>query len=123
MKPLPTSIRSIDYYDIYIFIKQPVPCARKTIIILSSVISIFRTDALIQGTLRKKFGMCTVLIIAHRLDTVMDCDRILVMDSGTMIEFDHPHILLQNKKGSLYSMVEQTGQETAELLHKVAAQV
>lgn len=84
---------------------------------------IFRTDALIQETLRKKFRTSTVLTIAHRLDTVMDCDKILVMDSGTMVEFDHPHVLLANKKGCFYSMVEKTGKDMAELLHQVAAQV
>lgn len=84
---------------------------------------ISRTGALIQSTLREKFRTCTVLTIAHRLDTVMECDKILVMDSGTMVEFDHPHVLLRNKKGFLYSLVAQTGQDMADLLHKVAKQV
>lgn len=60
-----------------------------------------QTDGLIQTTIRKKFAECTVLTIAHRLHTVMDSDKVLVMDAGTVKEFDHPHILLQDKVGTI----------------------
>ncbi|KRT78583.1 ABC transporter ATP-binding protein, partial [Oryctes borbonicus] len=81
-----------------------------------------QTDALIQTTIRKKFAECTVLTIAHRLHTVMDSDKVLVMDAGTMVEFDHPHILLQNDNGFLHGMVQKTGKTMAEALMLIAQQ-
>lgn len=53
----------------------------------------------------------------------MDSDKVLVMDAGKMVEFDHPHNLLKNKDGFLFKMVEQTGRATADLLHSVAEEV
>lgn len=82
-----------------------------------------QTDALIQTTIRKKFIECTVLTIAHRLHTVMDSDKVLVMDAGTMVEFDHPHVLLQNHEGVFYGMVQKTGKAMADTLTKVASKV
>ncbi|CAG4984042.1 unnamed protein product [Parnassius apollo] len=79
-----------------------------------------RTDTLIQTTIRNKFADCTVLTIAHRLHTVMDSDKVLVMDAGQMVEFDHPHILLKKSDGFLRSMVDQTGKVMAETLARVA---
>lgn len=59
------------------------------------------TDNLIQQKLREKFNDCTVLIIAHRLATVIDSDRICVMTNGSAAEFDHPYKLLVEKIGDL----------------------
>lgn len=80
-----------------------------------------RTDALIQSTIREKFRHCTVLTVAHRLHTVMDSDRILVMEAGEAKEFDVPHILLQNEGTILRSMVDATGHQEAESLKRIAA--
>merc|ERR1711957_149173 len=54
------------------------------------------TDNLIQQKLKQSFSTSTVLIIAHRLATVIDADRVLVMQGGHGVEFDHPYKLLVN---------------------------
>ncbi|KAJ3656111.1 hypothetical protein Zmor_015210 [Zophobas morio] len=79
-----------------------------------------QTDELIQTTIRRKFKDCTVLTIAHRLHTVMDSDKILVMDAGQTAEFAHPHLLLQDTTGIFYGLVKQTGKGMAENLIKIA---
>ncbi|XP_043465526.1 ATP-binding cassette sub-family C member 4-like [Leptopilina heterotoma] len=79
-----------------------------------------QTDALIQRTIRTKFASCTVLTVAHRLNTIMDSDKVLVMDRGRMAEFDHPHILLQNQYGQFTSLVRETGRAMFDQLCKVA---
>uniref|UniRef100_A0A182JZF0 Uncharacterized protein n=1 Tax=Anopheles christyi TaxID=43041 RepID=A0A182JZF0_9DIPT len=81
-----------------------------------------QTDALIQKTIREKFKHCTVLTVAHRLHTVMDSDRILVMDAGEAREFDTPHLLLQQEGGILKDMVEATGPSESESLKRIAAE-
>ena len=78
------------------------------------------TDEVIQKMIKSGFTNCTILTVAHRLNTIIDMDRILVMDAGQVIEFDIPHLLLQNPKGHFYSMVQQTGKEFEKLLHKMA---
>ncbi|KAJ8954550.1 hypothetical protein NQ318_000784 [Aromia moschata] len=78
------------------------------------------TDVLIQNTIRRKFADCTVLTIAHRLHTIMDSDKVLVMDAGKSVEFDHPHKLLQNPNGIFYGLVMQTGKSMADYLKIVA---
>lgn len=81
-----------------------------------------QTDALIQRTIRERFADCTVLTVAHRLHTVMDSDRIMVMDAGRVREFDWPHVLLQRDGGTLRDMVEATGAQEALSLKQVAAE-
>ncbi|KAL7728494.1 hypothetical protein ACLKA6_012509 [Drosophila palustris] len=78
-----------------------------------------QTDSLIQRTIRVKFRHCTVLTVAHRLHTVMDSDRIIVMDAGNAVEFDVPHLLLKKSQGVLRQMVEATGGDS-DALKKMA---
>ena len=67
------------------------------------------TDELIQQTIRTQFADCTVLTIAHRLNTIMDSTRIIVLDKGKVVEFDAPKKLLINKHSIFYSMAKQAG--------------
>ncbi|KAJ8967793.1 hypothetical protein NQ317_014819 [Molorchus minor] len=67
------------------------------------------TDALIQKTIRDNFKDCTVLTIAHRLNTIMDSDKVLILDAGQAVEFGPPHELLQNPDGAFTKMVKETG--------------
>ncbi|XP_078513731.1 ATP-binding cassette sub-family C member 4 [Lissotriton helveticus] len=81
-----------------------------------------RTDELIQKTIREKFAQCTVLTIAHRLNTIIDSDKILVLDAGTLKEFDEPYVLLQNKESLFYKMLQQVGKAEAASLTEAAKQ-
>ncbi|KAF9434448.1 hypothetical protein BGZ76_008001 [Entomortierella beljakovae] len=67
------------------------------------------TDNAIQRALRREFAGCTVLTIAHRINTIMDSDRILVLDKGQVVEYDSPETLLQNKDSIFYSLASQSG--------------
>ncbi|KAL3882083.1 hypothetical protein ACJMK2_028455 [Sinanodonta woodiana] len=67
------------------------------------------TDDLIQQTIRREFADCTVLTIAHRLNTVMDYDRILVIDRGAVKEFDSPVSLLSRTDSLFYQMAKDAG--------------
>ena len=67
------------------------------------------TDELIQNTIRKEFIDCTILTIAHRINTIIDYDRIIVLDKGKLAEFDTIPNLLQDKKGIFHSLVQEAG--------------
>uniref|UniRef100_A0A182MWL7 Uncharacterized protein n=1 Tax=Anopheles culicifacies TaxID=139723 RepID=A0A182MWL7_9DIPT len=80
------------------------------------------TDNLIQKTIRDQFERCTVLTIAHRLHTVMDSDRVLVMDAGRAVEYAHPYELLQRSDGILKRLVNEMEESTALQLTAIAYQ-
>ena len=67
------------------------------------------TDDLVQATIRKEFIDCTVLTIAHRLNTIMDSNRVMVLDQGQILEFDTPETLMKNKDSQFYSMAKNAG--------------
>uniref|UniRef100_A0A3B4B7U0 ATP-binding cassette sub-family C member 5 n=1 Tax=Periophthalmus magnuspinnatus TaxID=409849 RepID=A0A3B4B7U0_9GOBI len=64
------------------------------------------TDRLIQETIRSASGSCTTLIIAHRLNTVMNCSRVMVLDNGQIVEFDKPAFLLADENSRFRAMIE-----------------
>ncbi|KAI3740119.1 hypothetical protein L2E82_30538 [Cichorium intybus] len=77
-----------------------------------------RTDDLIQKTIRKEFKSCTMLIIAHRLNTIIDCNRILVLQSGQIVEYDSPERLI-SRDGTFLKMVQSTGAANAQYLQDI----
>jgi ATP-binding cassette, subfamily C (CFTR/MRP), member 1 len=78
------------------------------------------TDALIQYTVRTEFADRTILSIAHRLDTIIDFDRILVLELGTISEFASPKELLANSKSLFYSLCHEAEKDTTTYLNNVA---
>jgi ABC-type multidrug transport system fused ATPase/permease subunit len=68
------------------------------------------TDDLIQKTIRKEFKDRTILTIAHRIKTVMDYDKILVLEKGCVQEYDSPKELLKKKDSLFYRLAEQAGE-------------
>uniref|UniRef100_A0A8C5J7S6 Multidrug resistance-associated protein 4 n=1 Tax=Junco hyemalis TaxID=40217 RepID=A0A8C5J7S6_JUNHY len=82
-----------------------------------------RTDEFIQKTIRETFAHCTVLTIAHRLNTIIDSDRIMVLDAGRLKEYGEPYILLQEQDSLFYKMVQQVGKTEAAALMETAKRV
>lgn len=80
------------------------------------------TDENIQRTVRNEFGSATILTIAHRLNTIVDYDRVLVMEFGRVKEYDTPANLLRNPNSAFSAMVAETGEENANMLRNIAFQ-
>ncbi|KAK6465385.1 hypothetical protein DFJ63DRAFT_310481 [Scheffersomyces coipomensis] len=70
----------------------------------------YNSDAMIQKTIRSEFSNSTILTIAHRLRTIIDYDKILVMDAGRVVEYDNPYVLIADKSTTFYSMCENSGE-------------
>jgi len=79
------------------------------------------TDALIQATIRQQFSDRTTLTIAHRLNTIIDSDRVLVMELGRVREFARPIDLLNDSRSEFSAMVRETGPQNAQFLKSAAA--
>jgi len=67
------------------------------------------TDSLVQQSLSTEFNDVTLITIAHRLQTIMNSDKILVLDAGKLVEFDSPASLLRQENGAFRSLVDGSG--------------
>ena len=82
---------------------------RKIIVMDEATSSVDKpTDMLIQRSIRECFQDCTFIVIAHRLSTVADFDKILVLSEGRVVEFEEPKVLME-KKGVFWEMVQRSG--------------
>ncbi|PIL29334.1 ATP-binding cassette transporter [Ganoderma sinense ZZ0214-1] len=80
----------------------------------------YETDSIIQRSLRTELGKdVTLLTVAHRLQTIMDSDKIMVLDAGRIVEFGSPSELLKNEKGFLRALVDESGDK--DKLYEMAA--
>uniref|UniRef100_A0A7I4YK36 Multidrug resistance-associated protein 1 n=1 Tax=Haemonchus contortus TaxID=6289 RepID=A0A7I4YK36_HAECO len=70
------------------------------------------TDSLIQTTIRQEFTQSTVFTIAHRLNTIMEYDRVMVLENGRIIEFDSPQTLLEDRDSAFAKMVQDSVSES-----------
>ncbi|KAF9230552.1 P-loop containing nucleoside triphosphate hydrolase protein [Melanogaster broomeanus] len=92
----------------------PYPCFRAT----ASVD--YATDELISKTIRMEFASSTILTIAHRLRTVIDYDRVMLLDEGRIVEFDRPAALLADHNSRFHGLCKAAGKEEFTVLKKMA---
>lgn len=78
----------------------------------SCVILDHHTDESIQRVLKEDLHGVTVITIAHRLRTLMECDKILVLDHGNVLEFDTPLTLMRRETSSFRDLCRRSGEET-----------
>ena len=87
-------------------------CLRKTKILFldeATAAVDLETDDLIQATIRNEFKTSTIMTIAHRINTIMDSDKVVVMEDGNVREFDSPQNLLMKEDSMFYSMAKEAG--------------
>jgi ATP-binding cassette subfamily C (CFTR/MRP) protein 2 len=89
-------------------------CRKTKIILMDEATAAIdlKTEQFIQQTIRDEFKKCTVITIAHRLNTIIENDKIIVMDNGRVLEMGTPKELLDNANSYFSAMVSKTGMET-----------
>ncbi|CAK58832.1 unnamed protein product (macronuclear) [Paramecium tetraurelia] len=102
---------------------------RKIIVLDEATANVdMKTDEFIQETLKNKFSDCTLITIAHRLNTIADYDKVMVVSEGQVIEFDTPFNLLANSVNSIFvdkatefsKLVKNTGEQNTQLIFDIA---
>ncbi|KAH9952289.1 hypothetical protein BGW80DRAFT_1430860 [Lactifluus volemus] len=79
----------------------------------------YKTDTIIQTSLRNELqNDVTLITVAHRLQTIIDADKVMVLDAGRIVEFDKPSELLKNENGRFRSLVDESGDR--DLLYAMA---
>ena len=81
----------------------------KVVVLDESTASVdYHNEEIIQKAINNVFNMSTVITIAHRIKTVMNCDRVVVVDNGEVVEFDSPKELIKRKKGLFYELYKNS---------------
>jgi len=75
---------------------------------------------MIQNSIRTELKGVTVIIVAHRLKTIGDSDKVMVLDAGKLVEFDTPANLLKRQRGFFKLLVDQSGPVEREELYRMA---
>ena len=70
------------------------------------------TDALVQQSIRTHFSDCSVLTIAHRIETIIDSERIVILDKGKIVAADIPYLMLLDENSYLSKLVGQLEADT-----------
>ncbi|KAG8845530.1 hypothetical protein FRB91_001696 [Serendipita sp. 411] len=88
-------------------------CRQSKVLILDEATAAIdhHTDSLIQNSIRNELKDVTVITVAHRLKTIGDSDKIIVLDGGKLVEFDSPANLLRKENGYYKSLVDQSGEK------------
>ncbi|KAJ3257816.1 Multidrug resistance-associated protein 9 [Boothiomyces macroporosus] len=79
-------------------------------------------DQTIQKVLQEHLPDTTIISIAHRLNTIADYDKVMVLEQGTLVEFDSPYNLLQNPKSAFSKLVDASGKNNSILIRDLAKQ-
>jgi ABC-type multidrug transport system fused ATPase/permease subunit len=96
--------------------------ARARVVVLDEATSYVdgATDQKIQSAITTELGDCTILTIAHRLDTIVGCDAIMVMDKGRCVEWGSPFELANKTGGYFARLVDETGVQSGMLRARIA---
>ncbi|XP_067119202.1 ATP-binding cassette sub-family C member 4-like [Centruroides vittatus] len=104
-----------------ICLARTILCQNKILVMDEATSNIDKmTDTCIQKIIQENFKSCTVLTIAHRLHTIIDSDRVMVLHSGVIQEFDSPYALLKDVNGTFYNLVNNTGKTSTKELYNIA---
>ena len=66
------------------------------------------SDQLIQSIIRRRFAKHTVIAVAHKLETILDFDKVAMLDNGVLKEFDSPHTLLQTSSSAFRQLYDSS---------------